>query len=57
MALGRDATRLGAAAGAVDHRTRRRSEDTEKARNAVFTDPTLEEVFEAYMAASEGPAP
>ena len=34
-----------------------RGEDPEKARDAVLTIPTLEEVFEAYMAADESRAP
>ena len=34
-----------------------RGEDPEKAREAVLAVPTLEEVFEAYMAADEGRSP
>ena len=34
-----------------------RGEDPEKARDTVLAVPTLEEVFEAYMAADEGRAP
>ena len=43
-------------ARAIIERTAR-GEDPEKARDAVLAVPTLEEVFEAYMAADEGRAP